>query len=160
MDKYTKVFYNIENHRYLSASEIEEARENLNKLKKCLSFKKSHGNIDSVDYDDLDNYVDNYDFADDNECRKIGCVRALFKVFDRDYYKPIRTDDDCTGRRNNYIEYKSTGNRYEHLPPKGYFKMIRPYLRDMINDHKPTTESNNEENEKNGKNNSNVHRAE
>ena len=38
--------------------------------------------------------------------------------------------------------------------------MIRPYLRDLINDHKPTTESNNEENEENGKNNSNAHRAE
>ena len=38
--------------------------------------------------------------------------------------------------------------------------MIRPYLRDLINDHKPTTESNNEENEGNGKNNSNAHRAE
>ena len=25
--------------------------------------------------------------------------------------------------------------------------MIRPYLRDLINDHKPTTESNNEEND-------------
>ena len=25
--------------------------------------------------------------------------------------------------------------------------MIRPYLRDLINDHKPITESNNEENE-------------
>ena len=30
--------------------------------------------------------------------------------------------------------------------------MIRPYLRDLINDHKPTTESNNEENEKNEEN--------
>ena len=38
--------------------------------------------------------------------------------------------------------------------------MIRPYLRDLINDHNPTTESNNEENEENGKNNSNAHRAE
>ena len=27
--------------------------------------------------------------------------------------------------------------------------MIRPYLRDLINDHKPTTESNYEENEEN-----------
>ena len=27
--------------------------------------------------------------------------------------------------------------------------MIRPYLRDLINNHKPTTESNNEENEEN-----------
>ena len=30
--------------------------------------------------------------------------------------------------------------------------MIRPYLRDLINDHKPTTESNNEENEENDSN--------
>ena len=30
-------------------------------------FKKSHGNIDSVDYDDLDNYDYNYDFAHDDE---------------------------------------------------------------------------------------------
>ena len=30
--------------------------------------------------------------------------------------------------------------------------MIRPYLRDLINDHKPTTESNNEKNEENDSN--------
>ena len=38
-------------------------------------FKKSHGNIDSVDQADLDNYDDNYDFADDVEYRKT--VRML-----------------------------------------------------------------------------------
>ena len=38
--------------------------------------------------------------------------------------------------------------------------MIRPYLRDLINDHKPTTESNNEENEENEENDSDVDRAE
>ena len=36
--------------------------ENLNELEKSLKFKKFHGDIDSVDYDDLDNYDDNYDF--------------------------------------------------------------------------------------------------
>ena len=55
-------------------------------------FKKFHGNIDSVDYDDLDNYHYNYDFADDDEYRKTGSTRILFKEYDRDYYKPIRTD--------------------------------------------------------------------
>ena len=34
IDKYRKAFYDIENHRYLSASEIDEARKNLNRLKK------------------------------------------------------------------------------------------------------------------------------
>ena len=67
------------NDRHLSESEIEEIRKNFNELEKRLMFKKFHGNIDSVDYDDLDNYDYNYDFADDNEYRKIGSIRTLFK---------------------------------------------------------------------------------
>ena len=56
-------------------------------------FKKFHGDIDSVDYEDLDNnYDNNYDFADDDEDRKIGSIRTLLKEFDRDYYKLMRTD--------------------------------------------------------------------
>ena len=102
IDKYRKAFYDIKNYRYLSASEIKEVGKNLNELKKSLRFKKFHGDIDSVDYDDLDNYDDNYDFADDDEYRKIGSIRRLFKGFDRDYYKPIRNDDGFGGRRNNY----------------------------------------------------------
>ena len=92
IDKYRKAFYDIKNYRYLSASEIKEVGKNLNELKKSLRFKKFHGDIDSVDYDDLDNYDDNYDFADDDddEYRKIGSIRRLFKGFDRDYYKLIQ----------------------------------------------------------------------
>ena len=117
-------------------------------MTKSLRFKKFRGNIDSVDYDDLDNYDDNYDFADDDEYRKIGSIRTLFKEFDRDYYKPIRTDGGLAGRRNNYIEYKSKGDRYENLSPKEYLKMIRPYLRDLINEHKPIDESNDDDDDK------------
>ena len=127
IDKYRKAFYDIKNYRYLSASEIKEVGKNLNELKKSLRFKKFHGDIDSVDYDDLDNYDYNYDFADDDEYRKIGSIRTLFKEFDRDYYKPIRTDDGFAGRRNNYIECKSKGDRYENLSLEEYLKMIRPY---------------------------------
>ena len=47
---------------------------------------------------------------------------------------------------------------------KIYLDMIRPNLRDFINDHKPTTESNNkennEENEENEENDSDADRAE
>ena len=57
----------------LSESEIEEIRKTFNELEKSLRFKKFHGNIDSVDYEDLDNYDYNYEFAaaddddDDND---------------------------------------------------------------------------------------------
>ena len=81
-------------------------------------------------------------------------------MFNKNYYKPVRTDDVFAGRRNNYIEYKSKEDRYENLSPEEYLNMIRPCLRDLINDHKPTTESNNEENEENEENDSDVDRAE
>ena len=38
--------------------------------------------------------------------------------------------------------------------------MIRPHLRDLINDDKPTTESNNEENKENEENDSDADPAE
>ena len=37
---------------------------------------------------------DNYDFADGDEYRKIGSIRI-----DRDYYKPIKTDDSFAGKK-------------------------------------------------------------
>ena len=57
-----------------------------------MRFKHFHGDVDSVDYDDLDHYDYKYDFADDDEYRKIGGIRRLIKGSDRHYYKPIRTD--------------------------------------------------------------------
>ena len=78
-DKYRIVFYDIKNWRHLSESEIEEIRKKFNELEKSLMFNKFHGNIDSVDYDDLDNYDYNYDFADDDEYRKIGSIRHYLK---------------------------------------------------------------------------------
>ena len=85
IDRYRKAFYDIKNYKHLSISEIKKASKNLTKLKNSLRFKKFHGNTDSVDYDDLDNYVYNYDFADDDENRKNGSIRTLFKESDRDY---------------------------------------------------------------------------
>ena len=60
-------------------------------------LEKPRDDIDSVYYEDLDNYDDD---DDDNNInyydyvyRKIGSVRRLFKKFDIDYYKPILTDN-------------------------------------------------------------------
>ena len=48
--------------------------------------------------------------------------------------------------KNYYIECRSNRDRYENLSPKEYLDIIRPYLRDLINNHKTSMESNNEEN--------------
>ena len=71
IDEYRNAFYDIKNYRHLLTSEMEKARQNLTKLKKRLRFKKFHGGIDTVDYDDLDNYDYNYDDVDvdDDEYR-------------------------------------------------------------------------------------------
>ena len=95
---YRKAFYVVKNKKLLSESEVKKANKNLNKFKKIF-----RGNIDSVDYEDLDNYDYNYDFVDDDEYREIGSITTLFKEFDRDYHKPIRTDGGFTGKNNNYI---------------------------------------------------------
>ena len=79
IDKYREAFYDIKNYRYLSASEIKEAGKNLNEFKKSLKFKHFHSDVDSVDYDDLYNYDDDDDFANDNEYRTIGSIEKLFK---------------------------------------------------------------------------------
>ena len=50
-------------------------------------------------------------------------------------------------------------DRYENLSPKEYLDLIRPYLRDLINNHKASMESSNNNNNNNS-NNSNTDRAE
>ena len=72
-------------------------------------------------------------------------IKILFEGFDRDYYKPIRTDDSVVGKKNSYIEYTSRGDKHENLSPEKYLDMIRPYLRDLLNKHKPTIELTNKE---------------
>ena len=79
IDRYRKAFYDVKNYENLSISKIKKASKSLTKLKKSLRFKKFRGNIDSVNYEDLDNYDYNYDFADDDEYRKIGSIRTLFR---------------------------------------------------------------------------------
>ena len=111
-----------------------------------------HG-IDSIDYEDLDSYDYNYDFAADDEYRKIGSIRTLFKELDKDYYKPIRTDSGFAERNGNYIEFMNYADRNENLSPKEYLNVIRPCLRDLMDEHKPIMKLNNNNNNNNNSNN-------
>ena len=53
------------------------------------------------------------------------------------YYKPVRLNNFWS---NNYIEYKSNGNKNRIISVKEYLDKIRPYLKDIINDlKKPDT---------------------
>ena len=47
------------------------------------------------------------------------------------------------------IQNVSKGDKYENLSPEEYLNMIRPYLRDLINEHIPTMELNNDSNNDN-----------
>ena len=55
------------------------------------------------------------------------------EIDEEDYYKPTKTK---SAFNNNYIEYKSRGDKDENLSPEQYLDMIGPYLRDMIDNHK------------------------
>ena len=52
---------------------------------------------------------------------------------DEDYYKPIITNSTFN---INYIQYESKGIKDKILTVNEYLDIIRPYLRNIINDHK------------------------
>ena len=68
---------------------------------------------------------------------------------------PIRIDGGFAEENDNYVEYTSKGERYENLSPEEYLNVIRPCLRDLINEHKPTVELNNNNNNNNNTDNNN-----
>ena len=116
IDQFRKSFDNIKNHKNLYASEIREAEKNLVELEESLQSIKS--------FDD-----------DQNDDKKLNSIKRLYDAF-----KPKKTDDSFAGRRNNYIEYISEGDDYENLSLREYLDIIRPYLINMINDHKTSGE--------------------
>ena len=69
------------------------------------------------------------------EYKGIREVQDLFNQTDEDYYKPIKTTS-VFDNKNNYIKYESKGDKDKILSVTEYLDMIRPYLSDMINDHK------------------------
>ena len=111
-----KNLYNIKNLRYLSRSKIKEIEQNLIELEKNLSRK--------------------YHDYDDNKYKGIRDVENLFnQSTEEDYYKPIKIINSFDNK-NNYIEYESRGDKNKSLSPEEYLDIFKPYLRDIINDHK------------------------
>ena len=51
----------------------------------------------------------------------------------KDRYKPVKT---VSAFNNNYIQYENIGDKGKNLSFKEYIDIIRPYLKDIINNHK------------------------
>ena len=108
--------YEIEKEKNLSESKIKEIQKNLTELEENLSKTKKY-----------------YDY-DDSEYRGIRDVRDLFDLsINEDYYKPIIVKSAFD---DNYIQYESRGDKGKNLSIKKDLKMIKPYLSDLINNHK------------------------
>ena len=78
------------------------------------------------------------------EIRKENCnedkiFRDLHKIFrflldpGKDHCKPVKT---VNAFNNNYIRYESIGDKEKNLSIKEYIDIIRPYLSNIINNHK------------------------
>ena len=57
----------------------------------------------------------------------------MFKLDEKDYYKPIKIRNAFS---NNYIEYESNADKDRTLSIEEYLDKIRPYLSNILNDHK------------------------
>ena len=113
-----KNLYEIENKKGRSTS--KKTRKYINKLEeKIYELNKYY------DYDDI----------------KYRGRRDLKDLFDlsisEDYYKPIIVNSTSS---NNYIQHESKGDKDKILTISEYLDKIRPYLEDMINDHKNQSE--------------------
>ena len=111
-----KSLYEIENEKSLSASREKEIKKNLLELEKKLFRLKNH--------------------YDNDEYKGTKSIRNLLdSPIDEDYYKSIITKSSFN---NGYIRYESMGGegKDKNLSVKQYLDKIKPYLRDIINNHK------------------------
>ena len=91
-----KNFYEIEN-KNLFEWKIKEIEKNLFELEESLSKLKKYYGYDDAKYKGM---------------RDVG--NLFNQSVDKDYYKPIKTNNDFDNR-NNYIEYKSKGDKEKNF---------------------------------------------
>ena len=97
---------------------LESIEEYFKKLKEGLSKLKRH----------------RHNIIHDTEYKGIEEIEYLYNnINEEDYYEPIKIGHAFD---DNYIKYQSRGDKYSHLSLEKYLNIIRPYLRDMIDNHK------------------------
>ena len=103
----------------------------MSKEKLLIAFLKSWQSLAEL-YNKVEE-TKKYRDHDDPNYEEIRDIENLFNEIMEDYYKPVKPKGAFN---DNYIEYESRGDKDKNLSPKEYLDMIRPYLRDMINNHK------------------------
>ena len=110
----------MKNKKNLCKHEIKETQRSLDELENFILKTKKY-------YDD-----------DDDEYKGISDIKGLFDLSnDKDYHNAIIFK---SAFNNNYVMHESNGDKDKILTLKEYLNMIRPYLVDMINDHKNKSE--------------------
>ena len=72
------------------------------------------------------------------QCNTTHDIRYSFnEITKEDYYEPLENKSTFDG---NYIGYESRGDNNNNLSLEEYLNIIRPYLRDMIDNHKTHSE--------------------
>ena len=99
---------------------MKEIRRNLLELEENLFSPKKYYDYDDTEYKGARDVKDLFDFS-----------------IDEDYYKPKITNGAF---KNSYLQYESLGDKVKNLSIKKYLDMIKPYLSDIINDHKTQSE--------------------
>ena len=113
-----------------SKARIEKIRKEFNKSR----HKFSRSKINEIRRNLYEIENEKYYDYDDAEYNGIKDVKDLFYLsIDEDYYKPIITNGAFN---NNHIKYESKGNKDKILTVNEYLDIIRPYLSNIINDHK------------------------
>ena len=113
--------------------------ENMSKEALLIVFLKSEQSL-AKPYN-KEEETEKYPDHDDPNYKGIRNIENVFDEINEDYYKPVKTKSAFI---DNYIEYESRGDKDKNLSPQEYLDMIRPYLRDMINNHKaPLDDDNN-----------------
>ena len=124
-----KLFNNLRNN--FLREEIKKHREKFHKKERVYNHLKEIEQKDIIKYfkklkEDL-NKIKKFQY---NITRDL---HYLFNEISEDYYEPIEIKSAFEG---NYIEYESRGDNDDNLSLDKYLNIIRPYLRDMIDNHK------------------------
>ena len=109
----------------ISKSELKNIKKNLYSIEKQ---RKISSNKISNYLNELDKIIlslDKYNDDDDYD------IENLFKIPINKDYKPKLIK---SGFNNNYLEYRSEGNNL--LSFEEYLDLIKPYLKELINDHR------------------------
>ena len=128
----------------LSLKETNEIRKKLYKKEAVYNFlkeKEQNGSLTNEEkkvLKNIDKYLKNFK----NDLEKLqkyqynvtyGLDKLLNRLNEEDYFKPTEVKSAFDG---GYVLYESRGDNDGRLSIDEYFNIIRPYLKDLIDDHK------------------------